>query len=369
MKYIKRFSTLSGQTEYLANNELDTYVGYVDETHNVYYDDALQSDYSKKYLTFNIVSGGTINWKCNDNSIAKEISYSMDNGENWTTITSTTAGVSFNVDAGDKVLFKGNNTNYARYDDEEESVVGNWFGDSTASFNLYGNIMSLISGDSFTSATSSVANYAFTGMFRNTKVISTENLILPATTLARSCYQEMFYGCTSLTVAPELPATTLAVDCYNAMFNGCTSLTTAPILSATTLASSCYGGMFANCTSLTTAPVLSATTLAGGCYLYMFRNCTSLTTAPELPATTLASNCYYQMFRDCTSLNYIKCLATDISASYCTNQWVNGVASSGTFVMPASMDGGKWVCGENGVPFGWDAYDENDNRLELPCAM
>ena len=34
----------------------------------------------------------------------------------------------------------------------------------------------------------------------------------------------MFYGCTSLTTAPELPAKTLDVNCYYYMFYGCTSL-------------------------------------------------------------------------------------------------------------------------------------------------
>ena len=34
----------------------------------------------------------------------------------------------------------------------------------------------------------------------------------------------MFYGCTSLTTAPELPATTLIANCYNNMFSSCSSL-------------------------------------------------------------------------------------------------------------------------------------------------
>ena len=34
----------------------------------------------------------------------------------------------------------------------------------------------------------------------------------------------MFYGCTSLTTAPELPATTLATNCYYYMFCNCTKL-------------------------------------------------------------------------------------------------------------------------------------------------
>ena len=40
----------------------------------------------------------------------------------------------------------------------------------------------------------------------------------------------MFYGCTSLTSAPELKATTLKTDCYNGMFSGCTKLSTVTML-------------------------------------------------------------------------------------------------------------------------------------------
>ena len=37
-------------------------------------------------------------------------------------------------------------------------------------------------------------------------------------TMVDRCYAYMFYGCTSLTTAPELPATTLANYCYLRMF-------------------------------------------------------------------------------------------------------------------------------------------------------
>ena len=124
---------------------------------------------------------------------------------------------------------------------------------------------------------------------------------LPATTLAYGCYGYMFYGCTSLTSAPELPATTLASNCYEGMFWGCTSLTRAPELPATTLADYCYNHMFSVCTSLMSAPTLPATTLSSLCYGYMFCDCTSLTSAPELPATTLAYGCYGYMFARCNS--------------------------------------------------------------------
>ena len=178
---------------------------------------------------------------------------------------------------------------------------------------------------------------------------------LPATALTDYCYSSMFQGCTGLTQAPELPATSLVSACYQSMFNGCASLTQAPVLSATSLAQNCYRSMFYGCTSLTQAPVLPATTLYGQCYYQMFNGCTGLTSAPELPATTLATGCYYYMFYGCTNLNYIKCLATDISASSCLSNWVNGVASSGTFVKAASMTG--WTTGIDGIPNNWTVQD------------
>ena len=79
----------------------------------------------------------------------------------------------------------------------------------------------------------------------------------------------------------------------------------------------CFAGMFYGCTSLTSAPELPATTLAKECYAHMFYGCTSLTTAPELPATRLVDSCYYEMFFNCASLNNITMLATDISPDEC----------------------------------------------------
>ena len=201
-----------------------------------------------------------------------------------------------------------------------------------------------------------LASNCYYNMFSNCTSLTTAST-LPATILTSSCYERMFSRCTSLTTAPELPATTLANYCYSSMFSGCISLTTAPTLPATTLASDCYEGMFQNCTSLTTAPELPATTLADYCYSSMFRDCTSLITVPSnlLPATTLANYCYQYMFYNCTRLNYIKCLATDISATNCTSNWVSGVASTGTFVKAAGMT--SWTTGVDGIPSGWTVQD------------
>jgi hypothetical protein len=142
------------------------------------------------------------------------------------------------------------------------------------------------------------------------------------------------------------------------MFYGCTSLTTAPVLPATTLADWCYQRMFYNCSSLVIVQSeLPATTLANYCYESMFSGCTSLTTAPELPATILTSHCYEGMFSGCTKLNYIKCLATNISATDCTTNWVANVAATGTFIKANNMN--NWTIGNSGIPLNWVSHTKS----------
>ena len=408
MIYLKKFNTtaqyetFTGSSEYITPN-----VSVTEDNMGVHYNP--YHDYSQDYFTFNIISAGTIMWKAQQTAYTTTISYSTDNGNNWSSITSNTgaSAPTISVNAGDKVMFKGDNMTY-----NSGSSRYNMFGGSTAKFSVEGNIMSLINSTGFSTATTLQSAYTFSRLFWNcTGLTSAKNLVLPATTLAPGCYNNMFTDCTSLVTAPELPATTLAQSCYNSMFYGCTGLTTAPaILPATTLADSCYSNMFYGCTGLTTVPtILPATTLRPSCYSSMFQGCTSLTTAPELPATTLAQKCYQNMFAECTglttapailpattladycyntmftaceslttapelpattlakycyagtfqyctSLNYIKCLATNISASNCTTNWVNGVqTTSGTFVKNSSMS--SWTTGNNGIPENWTVQD------------
>ena len=62
------------------------------------------------------------------------------------------------------------------------------------------------------------------------------------------------------------------------------------------------------------------------------------------------------MFNSCSNINYIKCLATNISATDCTNGWVNRVTSTGTFVKNPDM--ASWTTGTSGIPTGWTVIDE-----------
>ena len=179
---------------------------------------------------------------------------------------------------------------------------------------------------------------------------------LPATTLSNQCYEKMFNGCTGLTSAPELPATTLAGSCYSNMFSGCTGLTSAPALPATTLASGCYSQMFKNCTGLTSAPALPATTLVMSCYSNMFSGCTGLTSASELPATNLMDYCYTRMFEGCTNLSSVTCYATS-TATNATEDWLSGVAASGTFYAPSDGCFNELARGTSAIPVGWNIQD------------
>lgn len=330
--------------------------------------------YSAMPLTFEILSDGDIKWVAYGSSPQyKLIEYSI-NGGNHVAITSNTgsSAPSISVQTGDIVQFWGNNTTYATNTSTYSTFRG-----STCGFKIKGNIMSLIDSTGFTTATTMYTSYTFYSLFRQiTGLTDASNLVLPATTLARSCYQNMFMECSSLTTAPELPATTLAQGCYNSMFQGCRSLTTAPVLPATTLAQRCYYYMFQGCIHLTTAPELPATVSEQMCYNGMFSTCTALTTAPsELPITTLKGGEYNGMFDGCTSLqkspkilatnivgnsaagmfnncsnlNEVYCLATAI-AQYSTS-WLTGVSATGTFYKDPNAT--IWTPGQNGIPEGW----------------
>lgn len=100
------------------------------------------------------------------------------------------------------------------------------------------------------------------------------------------------------------------------------------------------------------APVLPLKTLQIGCYGYMFHHCIRLVQAPVLPAETLVDSCYSNMFRDCTSLNWIKAyFVYGQNKPYALNNWVNGVASSGTFLKDANN---TWIkSGVSGTPANW----------------
>ena len=272
-------------------------------------------------LTLEAINAGTItlsNPGCMTNLRYKK------NGGNFVNVTASTNTIT--VASGDKVAFYADGSENT-VDEDTDEVTAFCIGCNSDCY-VYGNVMSLLSSSNFKNATSISAEFAFAKLFNENTHIKNHTqkaLVLPATTLAFGCYAAMFYGCTSLTSAPALPATTLV--------------------------SSCYASMFRGCTGLTSAPALPAMTMTMNCYYCMFYGCTGLTSTPVLPATTLAEYCYKEMFKGCSNLNTVICLATNNSATDCTTDWLDGVASTGTFYKSVAVASENFWSGK--YPSSW----------------
>lgn len=104
------------------------------------------------------------------------------------------------------------------------------------------------------------------------------------------------------------------------------------------------------------------------CFAYMFAEQNSNPHAYEitLPAKTLEEGCYYRMITYNTGSTYsprsgrtlctaVTCLATDISASACTTDWLRSVLTSGRFIKDPNMT--DWTIGNDGVPQNWTIED------------
>ncbi|MBQ4484068.1 MAG: hypothetical protein II934_03575, partial [Prevotella sp.] len=329
-------ATITDNVYYTVENgqiikHVDTYITYSSEATTVIYTKVeLETLMTETPLTFEAVEAGTITVNLDEGATLEAIQYKLNDAE-WTAVTWNEA---ISLAANDVISFRGDN---GTCNEGEDSWVGFHFEPSNPVY-VYGNMMSLIDKDNFETNTTLTETYTFFHLFQrsdyepNTAILNhpTKDIVLPATTLTANCYDGLFADCRGITRATELPATTLADWCYCMMFSG---------------------------TGITTAPALPATTLAEACYADMFMNCENLTTAPELPATTLVEGCYTDMFSGCTSLNYVKCLATDISADYCTSDWLWGVAETGTFVKSAIME--DWALNDpSGIPEGWTVKAE-----------
>ncbi|MBR5971688.1 MAG: leucine-rich repeat protein [Paludibacteraceae bacterium] len=337
--------------------------------------------YTAEYEETQPVSG---NWLCftaeKTNSIisyrnaggnSPDVQYSADEGKTWQTWAENEALILKNV--GDKIYVRGNNpdgfshmANLQKSDGEETGQYTNFkmSGEIAAS----GSVMSLIDGKGESLVIP--CDFCFAHLFdgqRNSQMqedIMTTALTkapeLPATTLTKGCYLDMFGTCSLLKEAPVLPATELASACYLSMFNNCNSLEVAPALPSTKLSEHCYEGMFAN-SGVSVAPELPATELADSCYWGMFLFCKNLESAPELLATELKPGCYYRMFVGCSNLNYIKVGVMTLDNDFdATKDWVAGVNGPGTFIFP---------CGSKYDKHGSSEVPENFKIISSPVVV
>ncbi len=200
----------------------------------------VDEDPATQYLTFKFAENGYFSWNRDDlSSTQLTIQYqiSTDNGKTFGDWQSKQSSAITNdaritgVTSSTVIRVKGTNSTYCN-DYSGADYHYNYFS-STAEYEVSGNIMSLIYGDSFAGQTALTSAGAFCYLFsehasllsdQRGKLVGADNLILPATTLTTSCYEGMFHNCSGLTVAPKLPATVGATNCYKSMFEGCSNL-------------------------------------------------------------------------------------------------------------------------------------------------
>ena len=287
---------------------LKPYVAHVDEGGGyVDWNSSNGHDYTKDYLTLKVISGGTINYAIPrvkaqlsvTTYTGKSTSSLVECGTTYTTMSHAEAspffypvplrnyGFSYRKNKGSWVTIYGSeaypngitrtislvpgdtiqlsatgnvygNVNFRGRTTEQQGTGGTafnkWYWKKVSAitltnqvhiskpsfssgliFEAEGNFMSLATSNfSAVTTVSSDAVSGYTQIFQGTRITNAKNLKLPATTLAEYCYQDMFYGCTGLTSAPELPATTLVNRCYGNMFYNCTNLNSVKALFTTT---------------------------------------------------------------------------------------------------------------------------------------
>lgn len=269
--------------------------------------------YSKKkealnYLCFTALEEGTFTFTYHASLTANQatsVSYSIDGGLTWVTLNhvpGTAATITTpTINTGETVLWRGTNKALGYRNNAGQTAQFS----STGTFDVSGNIGSILYEDKF-NGKSITAQYGLPALFATCAIVNAKDLVLIPFTNSQS-YSNLFYNCISLITAPSLPFTSLTNFCYNGMFYGCASLETAPIL----------------------------------------------------PATTVPAYAYNQMFRYCSKLKYIKAMfLTDPAESTSAFQnWVQGVAATGTFVKNAAAE---WdVTGNSGIPSGWTVETAN----------
>ena len=273
----------------VGNSDCKIYMGNI----KVYPNETPPTPTIRNYLRFVSKGTGTFTFFANGSDSANTLSYSLNSGETWTQLGN---GVeSPTVANGDVIMWKGDSPTIV-----SNKGIGTF--SSTTAFDVEGNIMSLHFGDNFETAVDLTGkDTAFMNLFSGcTTVINADKLELPATTLSRNCYTNLFNRASNLVSPPSLTAaTTLAVGCYFNMFY-------------------CYPS--------------SSSLIVSESYF--------------LPATTLVQDCYRQMFYGRSGFNKITCLATSgINTNNSTNNWLTNTASSGTFTRAPGV---YWPTGNNG---------------------
>ena len=184
----------------------------------------------------------------------------------------------------------------------------------------------------------------------------------------------MFYGCTSLEESAKIRPLSIGSRGMAVMYYGCTSLVVLHDLPCVELGQGAYNAMCYGCTSLSSIPsALPCTNLPDGLIQYgyfgvyqsMFEGCTSITAAPSLPAMVPSNLCYMRMFYGCVNLDNVNSsFVTWNTDGRCTEDWLYGVAVSGTFTGCGSL---QEEYGASRIPQGWGFTRSAESPLFFRC--
>ena len=280
-KYLKLFENHTQYEEYITGETavLPNVSHCINEV-EVHYNPIVP--FSKQYFTLEFLTSGTISWNVNLEEICKTISYSLDNGQTWTEITSVIRNpIEIEVEIGDKMLLKGENEFYGVAGERDNS---NYFRGS-ATFNAYGNILSLFYGDDFADydyfpeVESEYYGQCF-GLFWKSNLVSAKNIIFPQdeTNMNDYTYYKIFIGST----ITEIPNDPILLKRAESGFEGCNNLTSVIFGdNIEIIGESAFNG----CSGLTSVTIPSSVTSIGNHAFIFCGGLTSVTIEATTPPT------------------------------------------------------------------------------------
>ena len=321
-------------------------------------------------------------------------------GTNWTSVTSTTSGVTLaTIPQNGSVKLR--HTGALGYNtingDHEHSLQGNAIsidlGDvkkvlyrkmpSAQMYLLFKDDSKLISSRLDFSSYAASDSKGMREAFRNCTSLASVSNFDSFVKVYDEAWRSVFSGCTSLTTTPSFnnlttiqrnvfyyafqnTALTSGVDlsgvtsnlenAYEGMYSGCTSMTDAGKLPQSIGGWNACANMYGGCTSITTPPDAShLTTLNTTAFKSTFNGCTALEHGLDLSnVTTANNNSLQETYNGCSSLQYVTAPSIGTWNEAYTTNWLKNVGASGTIYADSTTAATITSDSTSGCPSGWN---------------
>lgn len=206
------------------------------------------------------------------------------------------------------------------------------------------------SADTLSSSSSNYARFAMTGMIAAKGNI--QSMLNWSESCPNYCFNGLFAYCTPLVSSPDLPSIQLGNYCYSGLLRE-TSISVLPRLPAQTLKFACYNLIGFQCRNLTSVQV-EGITPATSCMRNAFNQ--SAITTVHVKLQSMTDYALNLAFNGCSALTRIEVDFTSWgNIATATQNWVSGVAASGTFIKPAAL---PEEYGADRIPAGWTVVNK-----------